>query len=180
MTATSVKLTDDKEIYTLKINATYYGLVWDKDNSTIHITEDNAATPLQAANAARKLKKYKDNGTPPDKTQAPSKNTDKVKKAEPVKLYSETEMAGMTHLRFREAWVVLSLKGLYVETSLTRDKVVKYNRNRDKAQVFKTYEEASMLLKTLDSVHEVGHTLKRFFIENKGPESLSERRNFWQ
>ena len=60
MTAASVKLTNDKEIYTLKINAEYYGLVWDKDNCTIHITEDSAATPLQAANAARKLKKYKD------------------------------------------------------------------------------------------------------------------------
>ena len=179
MTATSVKLTDDKEIYTLKISAVYYGLVWDKDNSTIYITEDSTTTPLQAANAARKLKKYKDNGAPPDKTQAPSKNIDKVKKAEPVKLYSETEMAGMTHLRFREAWVVLNIKGLYVEASLTRDKVVKYNRERDKAQVFKTYEEASMLLKTLDSVHEVGHTLKRFFIENKSPTPLNEVKVFW-
>ena len=180
MTAASVKLTNDKEIYTLKINAEYYGLVWDKDNCTIHITEDGAATPLQAANAARKLKKYKDNGTPPEKTQAFSKNIDKVKKAEPVKLYSETEMAGMTHLRFREAWVVLSLEGLYVETSLTRDKIVKYNKSRDKAQVFKTYEEASMLLKTLDSVLKVRHTLKRFFIENKNPELLSERKVSWQ
>jgi hypothetical protein len=180
MTAASVKLTNDKEIYTLKINAEYYGLVWDKNNCTIHITEDSAATPLQAANAARKLKKYKDNGTPPEKTQASSKNIDKVKKAEPVKLYSETEMAGMTHLRFREAWVVLSLEGLYVETSLTRDKIVKYNKSRDKAQVFKTYEEASMLLKTLDSVLKVRHTLKRFFIENKNPELLSERKVSWQ
>jgi hypothetical protein len=180
MTAASVKLTNDKEIYTLKINAEYYGLVWDKDNCTIHITEDSAATPLQAANAARKLKKYKDNGTPPEKIQAFSKNIDKVKKAEPVKLYSETEMAGMTHLRFREAWVVLSLEGLYVETSLTRDKIVKYNKSRDKAQVFKTYEEASMLLKTLDSVLKVRHTLKRFFIENKNPELLSERKVSWQ
>ena len=180
MTAASAKLTNDKEIYTLKINAEYYGLVWDKDNCTIHITEDSAATPLQAANAARKLKKYKDNGTPPEKTQAFSKNIDKVKKAEPVKLYSETEMAGMTHLRFREAWVVLSLEGLYVETSLTRDKIVKYNKSRDKAQVFKTYEEASMLLKTLDSVLKVRHTLKRFFIENKNPELLSERKVSWQ
>jgi hypothetical protein len=180
MTAASVKLTNDKEIYTLKINAEYYGLVWDKNNCTIHITEDSAATPLQAANAARKLKKYKDNGTPPEKTQAFSKNIDKVKKAEPVKLYSETEMAGMTHLRFREAWVVLSLEGLYVETSLTRDKIVKYNKSRDKAQVFKTYEEASMLLKTLDSVLKVRHTLKRFFIENKNPELLSERKVSWQ
>jgi hypothetical protein len=180
MTATSVKLTNDKEIYTLKINAEYYGLVWDKNNLTIHITENSVATPLQAANAARKLKKYKDNGTPLEKTQASSKNIDKVKKAEPVKLYSETEMAGMTHLRFREAWVVLSLEGLYVETSLTLDKIVKYNKSRDKAQVFKTYEEASMLLKTLDSVLKVRHTLKRFFIENKNPESLSERKISWQ
>ena len=180
MTAASVKLTNDKEIYTLKINAEYYGLVWDKNNCTIHITEDSAATPLQAANAARKLKKYKDNGTPPEKIQAFSKNIDKVKKAEPVKLYSETEMAGMTHLRFREAWVVLSLEGLYVETSITRDKIVKYNKSRDKAQVFKTYEEASMLLKTLDSVLKVRHTLKRFFIENKNPELLSERKVSWQ
>jgi hypothetical protein len=88
-------------------------------------------------------------------------------------------MAGMTHLRFREAWVILNLKGLYVEKSLTATKVVKYSKNRDKAQVFRTYEEASMLAKTLDSVHAVGHTLKRFFIESTNPDPIREPKAFW-
>lgn len=179
MDAASIKLAEDKEIYTLKIGALYHGLVWDAQEQTLHITDDGVATALQAANTARKLKKYKDTGEAPKKKQAPRKNTDKVKKTKPVKLYSESEMAGMTHLRFREAWVILNLKGLYVETSLTATRVVKYSKNRDKAQVFRTYEEASMLAKTLDSVHAVGHTLKRFFIESTNPDPIREPKAFW-
>jgi hypothetical protein len=175
----AVKLEKDKEIYTIKVGGLYYGLVWSERNQTIYITEESAATALQAANEARKLKKYKDAGKLPVREPAARKNTDRVKKTKPIKLYTEAEMTGMTHLRFREAWVVTNLTGQYVETSLTRDKVVKYNKNKDKAQVFKSYEEASMLAKTLDSVYAVGHSLKRFFIENTNPDPIRERKGFW-
>jgi hypothetical protein len=175
----AVKLEKDKEIYTLKVSGLYYGLVWSEDDQAIYLTEEGVATALQAANAARKLKKDKDIGKPSVKKPAARKNTDKVKKTKPVKLYTEAEMTGMTHLRFREAWVITNLTGQYVEKSLTRDKVVKYNKDKDKAQVFKSYEEASMLAKTLDSVHAVGHSLKRFFIENTNPDPIREYKGFW-
>ena len=75
MDAASIKLAEDKEIYTLKIGALYHGLVWDAQEQTLHITGNGVATALQAANAARKLKKYKDVGEAPKKKQAPRKNT---------------------------------------------------------------------------------------------------------
>jgi hypothetical protein len=174
-----VKLKKDKKIYTLKVGSLYYGLVWNEDEQAIYLTEDGAATAFQAANAARKLKKDKDTGRSSTKKSTVCKNTDKVNKTNRVKLYSEAEMAGITHLRFREAWVITNIKGQYVETSLTPDKVVKYNKNKDKAQVFKSYEEACMLAKTLDSVQAVGHSLKRFFIENTNLDPTLTRKGLW-
>lgn len=179
MQTATVKLEENKEIYTLKAGDLYFGLVWSEQNRTIYVTDEGVATAFQAANAARKLKKYKDTGKLSTKKAAVRKNTDKVNKTNHVKLYSEAEMTGMTHLRFREAWVITNIKGQYVETSLTPDKVVKYNKNKDKAQVFKSYEEACMLAKTLDSVQAVGHSLKRFFIENTNLDPTLTRKGLW-
>lgn len=180
MQTATVKLEENKEIYTLKAGNLYFGLVWSEQNRTFYVTDEGSTTAFQAANAARKLKKYKDTGKLSTKKAAIRKNTDKVNKTKPVKLYTEAEMTGMTHLRFREAWVITNITGQYVETSLTADRVVKYSKNKDKAQVFKSYEEASMLAKTLDSVHEVGHSLKRFFIKNTNLDSTLERKGLWE
>jgi hypothetical protein len=161
-----VKLTLDKqkEFRTVKLSGNHYGIV--VSGNELFFTAEGYTTPLQAANAARKLKKCKDD-KPKAKKQKPSvKKADKVENIKSVKLYTESEMAGLTHLRFREVWVILNLKGLYVESTLTKRKVVKYTEEKDKAKTFKSYEEARMMAKTLDSVQAVGHSLKRFFVEN--------------
>lgn len=157
-------LDEGKELKSVKINESYYGITLVEGK--LHITSEGFATPLQAANQTRKLKKQKNVKSPVTKTEIPKAKTPKVVEKQQPKLYTETEMASLTHLRFREAWVIMNRKGMYVERALTKTQVVRYCKSRDKAKSFKTYEEAIMLTKTLDSVQEVGHTLKRFFVEN--------------
>lgn len=157
-------LDEQKEFRTVKLSGNHYGIV--VSGNELCFTAEGYATPLQAANAARKLKKCKDDKPKAKKQKPVAKKADKVKNIKPVKLYTESEMAGLTHLRFREVWVILNLKGLYVESTLTKSKVVKYTKDKDKAKTFKSYEEARMMARTLDSVQAVGHSLKRFFVEN--------------
>lgn len=157
-------LEEGKELTSVKLNGAYYGLTF--IDSGLSITSCGFATPLEAANQTRKLKKQKNVKAPVTKQEIPKKKTPKVVEKQQPKLYTETEMASLTHLRFREAWVIMNRKGMYVERALTKTQVVRYCSNREKAKAFKTYEEAIMLTKTLDSVQEVGHTLKRFFVEN--------------
>lgn len=157
-------LEEGKELKGIKLADKYYGLV--RFDGDLHITSVGFATPLEAANQTRRLKKQGNVKTTVKKPKVTKKQAPKVVEKQQSKLYTETEMASLTHLRFREAWVILNRKGMYVERALTKTQVVRYCKNRDKAKAFKTYEEAIMLTKTLDSVHEVGHTLKRFFIEN--------------
>lgn len=179
-----VKLTleEGRECRTLKLNEKHYGIVVQRNE--LYFTAESFSTPLQAANAARRLKKCKDLNCKPTNKKAVTKNTDKVEKVEPkkpkkaqqiepVKLYSETEMAALTHLRFREAWVILDIRGMFVKETLTKSRVVEYTKDKNKAKIFKTYEDARMMSKTLDSVAKVGHSLKRFFIEN--PDSKADR-----
>lgn len=164
MELVKLHLNTNKELTSVRIADRYYGItILDND---LHITSEGFATPLQAANQTRKLKKQKNVKSPVTKTEKPTKRAPKVVEKQQPKLYTETEMASLTHLRFREAWVIMNRKGMYVERALTKTQVVRYCKSRDKAKSFKTYEEAIMLTKTLDSVQEVGHTLKRFFVEN--------------
>ena len=157
-------LDDGKELKSIKLGDKYHGLV--QLEGQLHITSSGFATPLEAANQTRRLKKQGNVKTTVKKPKVTRKQTPKVVEKQQSKLYTETEMASLTHLRFREAWVILNRKGMYVERALTKTQVVRYCKSREKAKAFKTYEEAVMLTKTLDSVQEVGHTLKRFFVEN--------------
>lgn len=72
-------------------------------------------------------------------------------------------MASETKLKFREIWVILSPAGLYAANIITDNTVVTYEENKDDAQRFRTYEEAIIQLKTLDTVIKRGHRLQRFF-----------------
>ncbi len=164
-----VKLAVDagKELKAVKLTDKYYGIV--EIEGELWITSEGFTTPLQAANQIRRLKKSTDVKTPVKKAREVKPKPPKVKAKEPPKLYTEAEMTPLsqsTRLRFREVWVILNRKGLYVQRALTKTRVVQYCKDRDKAKSFKTYEEAAMLIKTLDSVCDVGHTLKRFFQEN--------------
>ena len=74
-------------------------------------------------------------------------------------------MAKLTHLRFREAWLILAPQGGYVENVMENKKVVEYTEDAGKAKVFKSYEDATDYVKTLDMVVKKGHTLRRYFIQ---------------
>lgn len=156
---------DDREVYTVKINESYHGVVVGEE--TLYVTTEAFESPLKAANAARKLKRENKISRTVKKKSDVNNTVIQTKIRRVKKLYTETEVASITHLRFREAWVILSPKGEYVKLVLSGDKVVDYCKKKEQAQTFKTYEEASDYQKTLDRVVRTGHTLRRYFVEAK-------------
>jgi hypothetical protein len=95
-----------------------------------------------------------------------SEQTKKVKVKQNHVLYSDSEVAKLTHLTFKEAWLILSPNGQYIEQVLNQDTVAKYTKNIEKARVFKNYEDASSFIKTLDMVIKKGHGLRRYYIRS--------------
>lgn len=165
MELAKIKLDKEKELQVLKINDSYHGVVW--DGESLEITTEGFPSALKAANETRRLKKTNNLKTTVKKQNKVKTSKPKISKEKKLKFYTEAEMTRLTHLRFREAWVIINRQGAFVETSLTETKVVTYTKKQESGQVFKSYEDASMTAKVLDRVHEPGHTLRRFFIENK-------------
>ena len=77
-------------------------------------------------------------------------------------LFSEADMASIPTLDFYEIWVIENPKGLYVCTFLKNKKIVDYCSNKEDAEFYKTYEEASLNAKTLDMTVQRGHRIRRF------------------
>jgi hypothetical protein len=165
MNLVQLKLNKEKEIQTIKLNASYHGVILVDEN--VFITEENFESPLRAANYARKLKKEKKINSCSKERQSSLKTKIKPKIIETIKLLTEADVAGHTPLHYREIWVIVSPSGTFVHQTLKEGSVVKYGSDRDKAQIFKTYEDAITMANTLNCVVKCGHTLKRFFIENK-------------
>lgn len=164
MTLIKISTSDNKEVCAVKLTAGYHGVVLGDDN--FYVTEKSFKSPLHAANAARKLKKeHKIIRSIKKKNDATTTDI-QTKIGRVKKLYSEAEVSSLKHLRFREAWVILSPDKEYVKTVLTQNRVVDYCSDRDQAKTFKTYEEASDFQKTLNRVVKTGHCLRRFFIES--------------
>lgn len=160
-----IKLDKEKELQVLKIGSSYHGVIW--DGETLRVAEQGYDTGLKAANETRKLKKTKNLKTTVKKQNKVKTAKPKIAKEQKLKFYTEAEMTQLTHLRFREAWVILNRQGQFVEKSITETEVVVYTNKQSLAQTFKSYEEANMTAKVLDRVHQPGHTLRRFFVENK-------------
>lgn len=165
MRLAEIKLDKDKELQILKLGEVCHGVLW--DGEVLRITEEGFSNALKAANETRKIKKIQNLKTTVKKQNKPKLSKPKIAKEKKLKFYTEAEMARLTHLKFKEAWVILSRYGTYVERSITDKEVVKYNAAKGEAQVFKSYEDARMTANVLDRVHEPGHTLRRFYIENK-------------
>lgn len=153
----------EKEVSTVKINNVYHGIVVGDDG--LYLTTDTFESPLKAANAARKLKRENKIVRTVKKKSISPYNQIKTKIIRVDKLYTEAEVAALTHLRFREAWVIMSPQGRYVKNMLKNNKVVEYCSDRETALKFNTYEDASTGQKTLNNVVLNGHYLRRFFIE---------------
>jgi hypothetical protein len=163
MTLVKLDTNNDREVYTVKINHGYHGVVVGDNN--LYVTTESFESPLKAANAARKLKRENKITRTVKKKSDVNYTAIQTKIRRVKKLYTETEVASLTHLRFRENWVILNPKGEYVKTVLSDNKVVDYCAKKEQARTFKTYEEASDYQKTLDRVVKTGHTLRRYFVE---------------
>ena len=155
----------DKEVFAVKLGETYVAVVNDDDN--FYFLPELYKSPLVACNAARSEKrknsivrnvKKKVNGVE-------LKKPTKIAKVKP--LYTEEEMSSRPHLKFQEVWVILSPRGEFVEKAIEDSTLVQYQKDRRKAEIFKTYEDALFKLKTLDMVVKKGHYLRRFFEEVK-------------
>lgn len=150
-----------KDVFTLKKNGKYFGVIEGEDNFFVCLTEFDS--PLKAANHARSLKRQNKIGSAANtlkKLEAP-KIRSKVPKKK--KLFTEAEVATQTHLRYREVWVIMNPDGKFVVESITNKTLVKYSGERGNAQVFKTYEDALFTSNTLDMVVKKGHQLRRYF-----------------
>jgi hypothetical protein len=150
-----------KDVFTLKNDGKYFGVIEGQDNFFVCLTEFDS--PLKAANHARSLKRKHKIGSAADilkKSEAP-KIRPKVQKKK--KLFTEAEVATRTHLRYREVWVITNPAGKFVVESIKNKTLVKYSDNKDSAEVFNTYEEALFTLNTLDMVVKKGHQLRRYF-----------------
>lgn len=153
-----------KDVFTLKNNDKYFGVIEGEDNFFICLTEFDS--PLKAANHARSLKRKNKISSAADilkKSEAP-KIRSKVPKKK--KLFTEAEVASRTHLRFKEVWVLLNRQGEFVSKAIKDDTLVKYSDKREHALVFKSYEEALYTATTLDMVIKKGHHLRRYFEES--------------
>ena len=167
-----IPIQEGKDIYTAKTETGYVGCV--QTEAYLCATTEKFSSALQAANAARKLRKTL---TMSQKSQVAVQTTKKLKKKNqnsknPVRysnrLYTLVEVETMPLLRFREVWVIL--KGdQYVEDCLNHDKkrLVLLSAHRTKAKLFFCHEEAKTTMRTIQGVIGPGFRLMRFFLENK-------------
>jgi hypothetical protein len=149
----------EKEVFTLKAGESYFAFITSEDS--VFLVPEPFKSPLVASNKARSLKRV-------HKIQVNLKKTEKPKAASKLQpkcvLYTEAEVAKLTHLRFQETWLILAPKGgEYVRSVLQNKKVVEYTNNISDAKAFKSYEEAAGFIKTLDMVIKKGHDLRRYF-----------------
>ena len=165
MALVKLETNKDKDIYTVKMGTCYHGVVVGDD--TLYVTEEAFESPLKAANAARKLKRENKIIRTIKKKRDLEQPFIQTKITRVEKLYTEAEVAALTHLRFRETWVILSPNGEFVKNMLKDKNVVNYCKNKSDALTFTTYEDASVNQKTLNLTVRNGHYLRRFFVEKK-------------
>lgn len=163
MNLIEIPLNPTKEVFTVKSEGKYYGAI--TGETSIFVLAESFDSPLKASNHARSVKRQNKItvNIKKQETTSVSKNTPKISRKN--RLYSESEMTSHTHLRFREVWLITTPDGKYASEILSNKSVVKYVPNKEKAQIFRTYEEATLALNTLDMVIRKGHGLKRFFEE---------------
>lgn len=151
----------EKEVFTVKSGITYYAAI--KGEDCIYLSLKAFDSPLKASNHARSAKRELQN-TP--NVKKPKKNTQKANTRKITvkrQLLEEAEMTSATRLRFREVWLIVSPEGKYASKILSGKKVVTYVKDKNKAEVYSSYEDASVSLNTLDMVVRRGHSLRRFF-----------------
>jgi hypothetical protein len=148
----------EKEIFTIRSGDQYFAFITGEED--IFLIDEAFESPLVASNKARALKRQHKIQVNLKKTKKPNI---KSKLQPKCVLYTEAEVAKLTHLKFRETWLICAPKGGYVKKLMEGNKVVEYTNNNDEAKAFKSYEDASDYIKTLDMVVKRGHSLRRYF-----------------
>lgn len=163
-----------KDVFTAKTNNGYVGCV--QTRVCFYFTTEVFNNALQAANAARKLRKNL-NTQQKTQTEVESKTLTKSKKdskkpkktvAYPNRLYTQAQVETMPLLRFREVWIIL-YGNEYIADCLNYEKkeLVKYCKEKERAKFFMSHEEAKGIMRTLRGVIGPGFNLTRMFIESK-------------
>lgn len=160
-----------KDVFTAKTNNGYVGCV--QTQVCFYFTTEVFNNALQAANAARKLRKNL-NTQQKIQTEIEPKTLTKTKKrskkskntvAYPDRLYTQAEVEAMPLLRFQEVWIILHGEE-YVADCLNYEKeqLVNYEKEQKKAKFFLCHEEAKITMRTLRAVVGPGFDLMRVFI----------------
>jgi len=161
----SIPKVTEKEVFTLKSEGKYFGVVQGADE--FFVCPEEFTSPLRAANHARAIARQlrKEN-----KLSSPAHSLKKVeapgirsKVSEKKELFTEAEVANKTHLRFKEVWVILNPEGRFVMEAIKDKTLVRYSGKREQALVFSSYEDALYTSTTLDMVVRKGHQLRRYF-----------------
>lgn len=148
----------EKEVFTVRAGDRYFAFITGAED--IYLLEESFESPLVASNKARALKRQHKIQVNLKKTKKPAVQS----KLQPkCVLYTEAEVAKLTHLRFRETWLICAPKGGYVKKVMQDNKVVEYTNDNKEAKSFKSYEDAADYVKTLDMVVKKGHNLRRYF-----------------
>lgn len=153
----------EKEVFTVKVEDKYYGVIVGNDDFFVSLEAFDS--PLKASNHARSVKRQKKITGKPSTLKKPEGTVTRTKLSKKKQLFNEAEMAAHTNLRFREVWVILNADDCFVVEAVKENTLVKYSDKREKAEVYKTYEDALIKLKTLDMVVRRGHKLRRYFEE---------------
>jgi hypothetical protein len=163
-----------KDVFTAKTDQGYVGCV--QTQVCFYFTTEVFNNALQAANAARKLRK---NLSAPQATltdvktkilKKPKKSSKNSKKivTYPNRLYTQAEVEAMPLLRFREVWIILNGDDYVVDClNYEKKELVKYCKQKEKAKLFLCHEEAKSMMRTLRGVIGPGFNLMRMFINAK-------------
>lgn len=153
----------DKEVFTVKHDGKYFAVLNTEENYLVSLQEFDS--PLKASNHGRSAKKQLGLTQTIRKVEKAKTPKPERKIQKRPKLYSETEMASETRLKFHEVWLIVGPRGNYASSVLQNGTVVNYVNDADRADIYKSYEEANLRLNTLDMVIRKGHSLKRFFAQ---------------
>jgi len=161
--------TEGRDVFTAKTDSGYLGCF--KSQDYLVMTPNFFTKPLEAANAARRLKKKMQSSSTIKAVTKVTKKSSKIKQnnKRQVKLtgrlYTVEETQKMPLLRFQEIWVVTHGDD-YVADCLNTEKkqLVSFTPNKEKAKKFKDHEEAKRAMNTLKGVVGPGFNLMRYWV----------------
>ena len=159
-----ISLDQKKEIFTFKSGNVYHGAVNAGDN--IFVTATTYDNALKAGNAARKLKKSKNIEIKTSTKKSENvKNSSKIRPKMKVFTEAETKLMLDRGLQMQEVWLIQDKKsGKFVASTLDQT-IAEYDTDKNKAQLFKNFENAVSIMKILNSMIAPGHTLRRMYVE---------------